>query len=38
MGLPAPHARPVELYINDSSHGIHIETEHLDESSFATGI
>ena len=32
MGLPAPHARPVELYINDSSHGIHIETEHLDES------
>ena len=31
MGLPAPRARPVG-YINDSSHGIHIETEHLDES------
>jgi len=32
IGIPAPRVRPVELYINDSSRGIHIETEHLDES------
>jgi len=32
IGLAAPRARPVELFINDSSRGIHIEAEHLGES------
>ena len=32
LGVIAPQARPVELFINDSSRGILIETERLDES------
>ena len=32
VGIAAPRSRPVELFINDSSRGIHIETEHLGES------